>query len=152
MLPSRAVETYSYNASGVRVTKTASATTTRFVIDGQNVLAETSESGHTLRSWTHASNRWGGLLSEHSEDATHTFCFDSASNTRLLTDKAGSVSSAFAYDAFGVERTTGREGYGTPFRFGGEYGYLIGRMEGSVLMFERGIIRRGKGVGLAKIR
>ena len=99
------------------------AATTRFAIDGKNVVAATASTGETLASWTHAGPSWGGLLAEHRGGATVAFGYDPSSNTRVLTDGAGAVVAQFAYDAFGVERRASGASSATPMRYGGEYGY-----------------------------
>gem|GEM_PF-4742887 len=63
------------------------------------------------------------MLTEYRGGETHTFGFDPSSNTRLLTDGAGSVTAALFCDAFGRERGAHGASNATPFRFGGECGY-----------------------------
>ena len=120
--PSNAIhENYTYNADGIRVKKVVGNRTSNFILDGQNIVAETNDNGETVAEWTHASGNWGDLISEYSSENTHTFAFDPSSNTRLHTEASGDISVEFLNDAFGVERDNVPNS-AWPFRYAGAFG------------------------------
>lgn len=121
--PDGVTQTNAYNADSIRIARCVDGTKSRFIIDGQNVLAETTESGTPVTSWTYANGWWGTLLSEHRDYKTLTYSFDLSSNTRFLIDGNGNVNQSFLYDAFGVERSPRAPAVATPHRFAGEFGY-----------------------------
>ena len=61
----------------------------------------------------------GAILSQHDAAGTSYFLSDALGSTRALTDEAGSISSAYDYDAFG-ELTAGSDPVGTDYLFTGQ--------------------------------
>ena len=80
-----------------------------------DVLYQSDTAGNAL-SFTLAN---GMLVSQHDTTGTSYFLADALGSTRALTDEAGSISSAYDYDAFG-ELTAGSDPVGTDYLFTGQ--------------------------------
>ena len=100
---------YTYNADGIRISKTTGGTTTLYLVDDQNpsgfaqVLEELTVSGgvtNLAKVYTY------GLDLVAQRDATsglRTFYgYDGSGNARYLTTTNGTVSDTYVYDAFGI--------------------------------------------------
>lgn len=55
----------------------------------------------TTAHYTDPLGVWGGLTSQRTGPQSLLFAFELAGNTRLLTDAAGAVAAAYAYEAWG---------------------------------------------------
>ena len=117
-------ENYSYDAEGVRRSKTASEGEEEkeilFISDTSGelsrTLAETDEEGELLASYG-----WGDtLLSQTREGKTSTYLYDGQGNVRGLLDEKGNLTDTYAYNAYGelTEKTGETENYFQPT---GEY-------------------------------
>ncbi len=106
-------ENYSYDAVGVRRSKTASEGEEKkeilFISDTSGelsrTLAETDEEGELLASYG-----WGDtLLSQTREGKTSTYLYDGQGNVRGLLDEKGNLTDTYAYNAYGelTEKTGG---------------------------------------------
>jgi RHS repeat-associated protein len=120
--PDGKTETSLYNSDGLRIAKMSEDKKYFYVWDGQNVLAETDDSGNSTALWTHANKQWGTMISERRGEKSYTFGFDPLSNTRVLTNANGAIVETFNYDAFGVNKATAESIIPTPFQYGGEQG------------------------------
>ena len=80
-----------------------------------DVLYQSDTAGNAL-SFTLAG---GMLISQHDATDTSYFLADALGSTRALTHEAGSISSAYDYDAFG-ELTAGSNSVGTDYLFTGQ--------------------------------
>ena len=98
-------ENYSYDAVGVRRSKTASEGEEKkeilFISDTSGelsrTLAETDEEGELLASYG-----WGDtLLSQTREGKTSTYLYDGQGNVRGLLDEKGNLTDTYAYNAYG---------------------------------------------------
>ncbi|PIY43432.1 MAG: hypothetical protein COZ06_22910, partial [Armatimonadetes bacterium CG_4_10_14_3_um_filter_66_18] len=69
---------FTYNGGGLRQSKTADGTTTRFLYDGVRLLAETDANGTITRSYTLApiGGEWYPLVSDRSGAASRWYAFD----------------------------------------------------------------------------
>ncbi len=117
-------ENYSYDAEGVRRSKTASEGEEEkeilFISDTSGelsrTLAETDEEGELLASYG-----WGDtLLSQTREGKTSTYLYDGQGNVRGLLDEKGNLTDTYAYNAYGelTEKTGETENH---FLYTGEY-------------------------------
>ena len=117
-------ESYSYDAEGVRRSKTASEGEEKkeilFISDTSGelsrTLAETDEEGELLASYG-----WGDtLLSQTREGKTSTYLYDGQGNVRGLLDEKGNLTDTYAYNAYGelTEKTGETENH---FLYTGEY-------------------------------
>ena len=117
-------ESYSYDAEGVRRSKTASEGEEEkeilFISDTSGelsrTLAETDEEGELLASYG-----WGDtLLSQTREGKTSTYLYDGQGNVRGLLDEKGNLTDTYAYNAYGelTEKTGETENH---YLYTGEY-------------------------------
>jgi RHS repeat-associated protein len=91
-----------YDGDGNRVAKTASGTTTKYLIDDRNLtgyaqVLEETFSGTLQRVYTYGLNR----ISQSQASGTSFYGYDGHGSVRVLTDAAGSVTDRYDYDAFG---------------------------------------------------
>lgn len=98
--------TYTYDADGMRVGKTADGTVVLYLVDSNNatgygqVLEETNGTGQLLRSYTLGLD----LISQTEADGTtYNFLYDGHGSTRALLNSLGVIvpGQTFAYDAYG---------------------------------------------------
>lgn len=99
--PNAGVVSFTYDADGNRVARTAAGVMTTFLVDRNrevaDVLIETT--GGSAVSYTHGHD----LVSQtRPGTGTRFYHYDGAGSTRNLTDTAGAVTDAYGYDAFGV--------------------------------------------------
>jgi len=82
-------------------------TTTNYIWDEQNYLAETDGSNVVQTVYTNEPQQYGNLVSSRISGTTSYHHFDAIGSTRQLTNAAGSVTDTMAYDAWGnvVTRT-----------------------------------------------
>jgi RHS repeat-associated protein len=95
------VVTYTYDADGIRTSKTEDGATTEFLADKNRehaqVLAETT--GAAVVTYTVADER---LAMTRPGTGTRFYQLDGQGSTRELADAAGNVTDGYVYDAFGV--------------------------------------------------
>ena len=95
---------------------------TKYLWDGDNILAETDGNDTVTTVYTNEPQQYGKLVSQRSGTTTSYFHFDALGSTRQLTNAAGVVSDTITYNAWGEEvARTGSTA--TPFRWIGELGY-----------------------------
>lgn len=116
------METYAYDAAGLRRRHVAGGSTTHFLWDGVNLLAELDEALVRSAQYTDFPGRWGGLSSQRRDGTTGYFSFDLSANTRALLDGAQALTDAYLYRAFGVEQAA-VGATSNAMRFGGQVGY-----------------------------
>jgi RHS repeat-associated protein len=108
--------TYAYNGDGLRMSKTVSGTTNRFIWDvaeGLPLLLVDGTANYVYGP--------GGLpLEQVTASATLYYYHDQLGTTRALATGAGSVTATYTYDTYG--RLTGSSGGVTnPFGYAGQY-------------------------------
>lgn len=109
---------FTYDAEGLRTSKTVNGEKTVFVWDGDQLVMELSESGKVQKRYI----RGNDLV--YADKGTDTekqyYVTDSHGNVVQLTDKSGSVTKTYEYDSFGNEvNPDGKDD--NPFRYCGEY-------------------------------
>jgi RHS repeat-associated protein len=104
--------TYLYDGDGNRVAKTVGGVTTRYLVDTNNhtghaQVAEELRGGQVVRQYTYGHDLLSQRQQLGGEWRTHYYGYDGHGSARYLTDSAGAVTDAYAYDAFGslVART-----------------------------------------------
>jgi RHS repeat-associated protein len=113
-----------YNAADLRVEKQDSAGTTRFIWDGQNILAETDGSNVIQAVYTQTPSTYGNLISQRRGVTTSYYHFDGLGSTDRLTNASQTVTDTYIYDPWGsLEAATGSTV--NPFRFVGLKGYYF---------------------------
>lgn len=105
---------YSYNASGLRVGKSADGVQTAFILDGGNVVSEAKNGSVT--SYLRGVN----LISADAGSGESYYLYNGHGDVISLTDALGTVTRSYGYDAFGVEVEPDEEDE-NPFRYCGEY-------------------------------
>src|SRR5689334_15676171 len=86
-------------------------TTTNYIWDDQNYLAETDENNVVQTVYTNEPEQYGNLISSRISGTTSYHHFDALGSTRQLTNAAGSVTDTVIYDAWGkVANRTGTSG------------------------------------------
>jgi len=106
-------ETYTYDYSGTRTSKTSNGVTTKYTTDmssgySQVIKAETGVSS------TYYTRGFELISQRNGNDATY-YLFDGGMSVRALTDESGSITDEFVFDAYGngLERTgTTNNSYG----------------------------------------
>jgi len=93
--------TYTYDADGMRISKTAGGVVTTFLLDKNRdyaqVVVETT--GSIVATYTYGNQ----LISQtRTGGGTHFYLTDGQLSTRHLTTSAGLVSDTYTYDAFGA--------------------------------------------------
>ncbi len=109
----RTTASYAYDGTGLRTSKTVNGVTTSFVLDGMNVVYETTSGSSTYYS------RGLGLISRKSGAATDYYYTNSHGDVTKLVSSGGSVIVDYSYDAFGNQNS--ETGDMNPFRYCGEY-------------------------------
>ncbi len=127
---------FKYDYTGRRVEKVhtlgAAVTTTRFVYEGFNLIAEMDGSAGVLRSFvwgldesgtTQGAGGVGGLLMIVDGASKYLTAYDGSGNLTALIDEAdGSVAAAYEYGPFGEPlRASGDYADANPFRFSTKY-------------------------------
>jgi len=113
--------TYSYYPSGLRAGKSVNGVETRFILDGGNVVLE-STGGSITGKYVRGIN----LLYSVIGGATNWYLFNAHGDVVQLANTSGVITKNYQYDAFGNDiGTTQSGGSGStdsnPFRFAGEY-------------------------------
>ena len=98
--------TYTYNAKGIRTSKTVGTDVTSFILDGGNVVAEVK--GTAVTDYVREIN----LICTDSE----YYIYNAHGDVVSLTSTAGIVTKTYDYDAFGNE-TNPSSTDANPFRY-----------------------------------
>jgi len=96
---------YTYDPFGRRLSKTVGGTTTRFLYDGEQLIAETDSSGALTAKYVFGA----GLDEPLRLERAGTFIYyhaDGLGSIVALTDGSGAVLERYQYDAFGTTRMT----------------------------------------------
>jgi RHS repeat-associated protein len=91
-----------YDGDGNRVSKTASAATTKYLVDNRNLtgyaqVLEEVVGGTVQRVYTYGLNR----ISQSQASGTSFYGYDGHGSVRLLADMTGAVTDRYDYDGFG---------------------------------------------------
>lgn len=109
---------FTYDAEGLRTSKTVNGEKTVFVWDGDQLVMELSESGKVQKRYI----RGNDLV--YADKGTYTekqyYVTDPYGNVVQLTDESGKVTKIYEYDSFGNEVNPDSKD-GNPFRYCGEY-------------------------------
>lgn len=116
---------FRYDPLKRRVEKTAGSTITRYVYDGDELIAEIDTSGNVLVWYTPGicESRWNGTTSAWD---TYYYMTDHQGSTRQVVDKLQRVVDAYSYNAYGEElghMMSGASAPKNPRRYVGKAGY-----------------------------
>ena len=102
--------TYTYNAQGIRTSRTIGLTTTHYLLDGGNVIGEVE--GDETYTYVRGINLIFGRA--------RYYLYNAHGDVVQLTNTNGQLTKNYNYDAFGNERAP-KEDDLNPFRYCGEY-------------------------------
>ncbi|PWQ95050.1 RHS repeat-associated core domain-containing protein [Leucothrix arctica] len=92
---------YSYNASGIRQSKTQNGITTNYLVDQNRpyaqVITELDNTGTPETFYTYGDD----LVSQIRGSQSHYYLYDGLGSTRGLSDQSGAVTDSYVYKAFG---------------------------------------------------
>ena len=97
--------TYAYDALGRRVKKTVNGTSTFFVYDGDDIIADYSSAGTLLREYIHG-DKVDEILAMQAGANTYYYHYDGIGSVTEITDDAGSIVENYTYDPFGTPSLT----------------------------------------------
>ncbi|HXC79179.1 MAG TPA: fibronectin type III domain-containing protein [Candidatus Acidoferrum sp.] len=107
---------YSYNATGLRVSKTVAGQSEAFIWDTVDGLPLLLQDG----TMNYVTGPGGVPLEQVSGSTVYYYQQDQLGSTRALTDATGTVAASYTYDAFGnITAQTGT--ISNPFLFSGQY-------------------------------
>ncbi|OQB13724.1 MAG: tRNA(Glu)-specific nuclease WapA precursor [Firmicutes bacterium ADurb.Bin193] len=119
---------YTYNATGIRPSKTVDGVTTQHLLDGVNVAADVTNGQVT------AYIRGLSLIAVRRPDGELLrYVTDGHGDVRALMEQGGNVAKRYSYDAFGNEVGAAGDD-ANPFRYCGEY---FDRESGSIYLRAR---------------
>ncbi len=104
--PASGVVTYAYDGLGRRVSKLSGGETVHYVYDFEKVLQEADGSGTTEQQYLSTEQQYGDLVSAYGDGASRYYDFDALGSTEALLDDTGSVTSRYAYRAYGLASET----------------------------------------------
>lgn len=100
------------------------------------VMHETDENGDTTVEYTHEPLQYGPLLSDRKDGVDYVHHYDASGSTIGLLDDAGSATSEFTYDCWGVVIL--QSGLvNTPFAWLGRWGYYLHIASGLTIVRRR---------------
>lgn len=100
------IVTYAYNGDGLRVFQDDGVDEIRYVHDGNNVLLETDGVGTIEAEFTYIPQVYAQVISQLRTGASSFYQFDGTKNVRQLTDSSQVVTDDYAFDAWGVLRSS----------------------------------------------
>jgi len=109
---------FTYDAEGLRTSKTVNGEKTVFVWDGDQVVMELSESGKVQKRYIRGNDLV--LTDEGFNTEKQYYVTDPHGNVVQLTDENGKVTKTYEYDSFGNEVNSDKKD-DNPFRYCGEY-------------------------------
>lgn len=110
--------TYTYDATGLRFSKSGPNGNYRYIWDGQNLIAEMKD-GILKATYLYGN----GLQIHQKDDATgkkYYYFFNNHSDVTALTDSNGKVLTVYDYGAYGEDNSRG-EKIENPFKYFGQY-------------------------------
>ncbi|MDR0380502.1 MAG: S-layer homology domain-containing protein [Oscillospiraceae bacterium] len=111
------VESYRYDPFGNRIEKTTAGVTTRYVVDINGALAQVI--AEINPAGTRYYTRGLALINMSAEDEIRYFLYDGHGDVRLLTDRNGTITDTYAFDAYG-NLTTRTGDTDNPYLYCGE--------------------------------
>ncbi len=109
---------YTYDAEGLRTSKTLNGEKTVFVWDGDQLVLELSEGGRIQKRYVRGNDLI--YMDKGNNTEKSYYVSDSHGNVVQLTDQNGKVFKIYEYDSFGNEVNPDRRD-ANPFRYCGEY-------------------------------
>jgi RHS repeat-associated protein len=107
---------FGYDAAGTRITRTVGGTTTKYLTNGSNPLAELDASGNPVTQET--TGGLDDLLTRTENGTTQVYLTDAMGSVVGLGNPDGTVATSFAYDPSGATTASGAPS-DNPFAFTG---------------------------------
>jgi RHS repeat-associated protein len=124
--PTGAITTNTFRFAGLRYSKQEPQSTSKFLWDVNNYLAETDTDDDIQAVYTNEPQPYGNLISQYRKGPTlwlpSYYHYDALGSTRVLTNDAGVVTDTHVYDAWGNELAVSGSTV-NPFRWVGRVGY-----------------------------
>ena len=109
---------FTYDAEGLRTSKTVNGEKTVFVWDGDQVVMELSEGGKVQKRYIRGNDL---VYADKGDEMEKTYYVtDTHGNVVQLLDETGNVTKTYEYDSFGNEVNPDKKDE-NPFRYCGEY-------------------------------
>jgi len=129
---------FTYNADGLRQSKTVDGATTHYLYDGVRLLQETNAGGAIQTTYTLAptGGEWHPLVSDRASGASRWYAFDALGTTRALTDHSQLTTHQFTDDAWG-NVLSASDATAIPHQYVGRLGYYLDGASGLQLLTQR---------------
>ena len=108
---------YTYNADGLRASKTVNGTTTKHIWDGSQIALELNAAGAVTNKYIRGINL---VAADNTAGARSYYVYNGHGDTVQLTGASGNVIKSYEYDAFGNELNIDNNDTNV-FRYAGEY-------------------------------
>ena len=130
--------TFTYNGDGIRQSRTVDGTTTRYVYDGVRLLKELDAVGATKTTYSLApmGGEWYPLISDRSGTASRFYAFDALGTTRALANQSQLTTHLFTDDAYG-NVLSATDPAATRHQYIGRLGYYADATSGLQLLTQR---------------
>lgn len=115
---------YAYNGDGQRIQVIDSQGTKKAIWDNENILLETDSSDNTQVVYTLEPARYGNLISQRRGSTSSYFLFDALGSTRKLTNAAKAVTDSYDFRAYGDTYASSGATINA-FRWIGQLGYYF---------------------------
>ena len=122
-LPSGVLNTFTYNADGLRVQRQDSSGTSKQIWDGQKIVEEIDQNNVAQVVYTQSDGVYGDVASQRRSGVARYFLLDPLGSTTRLTDGSQSVTDSYVFKAFGESLLAGTTA--NPFRYVGSAGYYF---------------------------
>jgi RHS repeat-associated protein len=140
-LPSGVLNTFTYNADGLRVQRQDSSGTLNEICDGQKVVEETDQNNVSQVVYTQSDGEFGDVVSERRSGTSRYFAFDPLGSTMRLTDGSQNVTDTYLFKAFG-ESLLASGPTTNPFQYVGQQGYYLDKDPSSLHLCRRDYLAR----------
>ncbi|MBZ4420465.1 DUF6531 domain-containing protein [Myxococcus sp. RHSTA-1-4] len=106
-MPDGVVNVYEYDANGLRTMQATPSGITRYLLDGESVLAEFDSAGATKTSYLTNPQAVDEILSFEKDGVAFSPLTDALGSIYAVADSSGAVVGGYSYDAYGDRKTTG---------------------------------------------
>ena len=111
---------YTYNAEGIRTSKTVNGNTTQFLLNGANVIGEIGANNQVTHYIRGATGIIYSVDGSYAQSTKKYYTTNGHGDVVGLLNNAGVLTKSYTYDAFGVEQNIDPADT-NPFRYCGEY-------------------------------
>src|SRR5262249_52989214 len=101
------VNTFAYDATGLRIQKVDSTGTTKYLLNGPSVLEDLNASGSTVTTYLTNPQQIDDIISFQQGGATYYPVTDALGSIYTITDSTGAAVRSNSYDVYGARTTSG---------------------------------------------